>query len=721
MAGDLVPEHPRAFEARDWEEEARDATHTGDTQYGLLASAWGALTGAELPGGIAKFRMSRDVGGSIYRNVRIEDGEELARRPFPEATTIGALWRHTTSKFSDRKCMGAREILEMTKDGNKEAFTLAPFSWITYAEAYERSNSFGRGLAALGVKQNDIVNFYAETKMEWQLASQGCYEFGFTVSTTYANLGAEALKYSIHQTESEVVFTDADLVHTVCKVLGDCPTVKHVVFVSDRRPANHEACKSDDKLREQINGVSGSKAQAHSFDDVLEQGRQNDSIKVPESIEPDSTAMIMYTSGSTGNPKGVVISHANSIASTTGAGMSIPGLGQEDEPQDAYLAYLPLAHILEVTAENAILASGGCIGYGSAKTLTDNSPCVAKGCNGDAKELRPTLMAAVPLIMDKIRSAVNDKVHQAGGVIGKLFDRGFRAKLEGLKTGKGAPFWDWLVFDRLRTRLLGGRVRYMLSGGGPLSKETQEFMNVVFCCPVGQGYGLTETVGIATTLWPNDRNTGRVGAPVPSAQIKLVDWEEGGYFSNPADSSDEDQTNPRGEIHVGGPHIAQGYFKEEEKTKEAFYTDDDGVRWMRTGDIGEMYPDGVLAVIDRKKDLVKMSHGEYLSLGKLESFLRDSKYVDNGMVYGNSNESYCVAVISRVQEGSHAKAEEDTILDDIHRIMKQHGCAKFELPKKLIVTDEEWGPHNDLTTAALKLKRQNLLKKYKDDLEELYE
>jgi len=199
------------------------------------------------------------------------------------------------------------------------------------------------------------------------------------------------------------------------------------------------------------------------------------------------------------------------------------------------------------------------------------------------------------------------KVEQTGGLAAKVFAYALASKTKALERGMAFPLWDLVVFDKLRARLLGGKVRYMLSGGGPLSRATQVFMNVVFNCPVGQGFGLTETVGACCTVWPNDRSYGRVGAPIVCSQIKLIDWIEGGYYANPTEDPSKASPNPRGEILVGGPNVTMGYFKLPDETAKSYLEDSDGLRWFRTGDVGEMFPNGTLQIVDRKKDLVKLS------------------------------------------------------------------------------------------------------------------
>lgn len=623
------------------------------------------------------------------------------------------VFRNSTEKFANEPCVGKRSIERMRLENHVEKYVLGPFAFITYKEARDVACDFGRGLRALGIQPGGFVNFFADTCMEWQLAAQGCFEHGIVVSTTYANLGEEAVMFAIQQTECSVVFTDAPLASgTLAQVIKKCPKVKTIVFIPDKRPATHTLSVSEEDV---LQALTPRGVKAYSFDRVCELGfskREESSLDAPKFIKRSDLCVLMYTSGSTAKPKGVLISHGNMLAVIAGTTNAIPGMG----PGDRFVAYLPLAHILEMIAEIGSLACGSCIGYGSPKTLSSTSLCIdPETCLGDAPELKPTLLAAVPMIFDKIRSAVFAKVKATGGLKAKLFFYAMSRKIVALDNGKAAPLWDLILFDKLRKQLLGGKVRYMLSGGGPLSKQTQMFMNIAFNCPVGQGMGCTETVGAMSTCWPNDRSYGRVGAPIQCNQIKLVDWEEGGYFT-------KDEPNPRGEILVGGHNVTMGYFKMPEETEKSFFVDKKGMRWFRTGDVGEFYPNGTLAVIDRKKDLVKLSGGEYVSYGKLEPLIRDSEYVDNAFLFADPEKSYCVVVCTaRPHLIGDKLPTEQQILDDVTKIFKQHGCMHFETPKKCkLALDVAWTPESDLVTAALKLKRQNLIHHYKDVLKALY-
>ncbi len=278
----------------------------------------------------------------------------------------------------------------------------------------------------------------------------------------------------------------------------------------------------------------------------------------------------------------------------------------------------------------------------------------------------------------------------------------------------------------------------MLSGGAILAKEVHEFVQVCLC-PVIQAYGLTETCGAATTQLPNQTDTEIVGSVVPCCEIKLVDWPEGGYRTT-------DTPNPRGEIYIGGDNITMGYFNMPEKTAEDFSTSKQGIRYFATGDIGEMLPSGNLKIIDRKKDLVKLQGGEYVSLNKVESFVKLLPIVDNCCVIADPLKSNCVLLacpnikkakdyIKKSNESLDCESwsPEQTIkhLESSKELMQlltkelldhclKQGLDRFEIPTRIKFVKEIWLPDTGLVTDSLKLKRKEIEKFYQKEIEALY-
>lgn len=207
-------------------------------------------------------------------------------------------------------------------------------------------------------------------------------------------------------------------------------------------------------------------------------------------------------------------------------------------------------------------------------------------------------------------------------------------------------------------------------------------------------------------------------------KIKLVNWEEGNYLT-------KDEPHPRGEIHVGGDNVALGYFKMKGKTDEDFY-EENGVRWFKTGDIGEVHADGVLKIIDRKKDLIKLQHGEYVSYGKVESVLKTCPIVDNICLVGDSSKDYVVAVVlpdktklKSVTSKSLTECVQDEkvlqqILAEIQSFGKSNDLNKVELPAKIILAKDEWTPESGMVTAAFKIRRRQVTQKYEKEISKIY-
>jgi long-chain acyl-CoA synthetase len=366
-------------------------------------------------------------------------------------------------------------------------------------------------------------------------------------------------------------------------------------------------------------------------------------------------------------------------------------------PGDGLLTYLPLAHILELVFENACLYWGGTMGYGNPKTLSDTS---VRNCKGDIREFRPTVLVGVPAVWETVKKGIEAKVNAESALIKKLFWAGLWAKQNMMHYGlPGAGILDAIIFKKVK-EATGGRLRICMNGGGPIAKDTQNFISMAIT-PMINGYGLTETSAMGALMDPFEWNDSALGNIPGSIEIKLVDYPEAGYFA-------KNKPNPQGEIWIRGESVMDGYYKNEKETAEALTSDG----WFKTGDIGEWDHNGHLKMIDRKKNLVKTLNGEYIALEKLESIYRAEKVVANICVYADQQKSKPVAIIvpaepalkklassigvegNGVEDLVHNKKIQDAVLKELQKTGKAGGLSGIEIIAGVVLSDEEWTPAN---------------------------
>merc|ERR1711936_558608 len=576
-----------------------------------------------------------------------------------------------------------------------------------------KAEHFGKGLRELGIKPRDKIVLYANTCADWMVSAVAAFKHSLAVVTIYTNLGEEGVEHGISQTDTTATVVSQELLPTIMSVLPKCPSVHHVIIIPDHNanPTPPPAYLTT----------------FHKVSDIVALGSTSSTPNSPP--DPQDSAIIMYTSGSTGVPKGVVMTHKNLIHAIFSLVPTVCDSIRKARLNDKYIAVLPLAHVLELLAENVMMVMGIPIGYSSVKTFTDSGTGLAKGTKGDATVLRPTIVCVVPLVLDKIFKGIKSKVASRGHFFSKLIDMCYKYRLKWIRSGHDTPIMNALIFKKFKASL-GGNLRILLSGGAPLAPDAHDYCRTLLGITLMQGYGLTETCATGCLPDGHDMSTGRVGAPPQDVDLKLVNWEEGGYTVNDAEG-------PRGEIVIGGGHVAKEYYGMPEKTKEDFFNEN-GKRWFKTGDVGHMMPDGTIKIVDRKKDLVKLQGGEYVSLGKVESLLKIHPAVENICVCADSSKNYCVALVVPGQEYLNSLAVElnlgnlsrdnlcvdEEIVASYVSVIGQHGKAqrlgKFEIPRAVFLVSDVWTPESGLLTAAMKLKRKSLEAAFSDEIAEMY-
>lgn len=671
----------------------------------------------------------------VYRSAKYAE-PPTSLKGYEDCKTVPALFKALVKAYKDRPAVATRPTLhqEKTPDGF-EKLTMGKYEKKTYGQFSGEVDAFGKGIVEFAdLSKGSVITIFADTKEEWMTACLATLGAGCTVATVYATLGAEGAAHAINQTSSTVVVADAKLLKVLVDAVKLCPLLKYVVAIGN-------------VPEDLVSKVAASGLVVKTAKGLIAEGGSLPALQV--SVSPEDLAIIMYTSGTTGVPKGVMLSHRNIIAGIVALQGTVDAAGiTPDTPDSCMVGYLPLAHIMEITVELTIFSVGGYICYGSVATLTDTSAKILN-CKGDLTEAKPNIFLAAPAVLDKVRVGLLTKMANGSKIIGTLFNMGFAAaqKRRTANASRGfvgsPPFWNKILFKKVQA-LLGGRVKMIGCGSAPLSPDTQEFCEIVFNCPVSNGYALTETCCAGTFCSLADRRSGVVGGPMPSAMLKLVDWPEGNYFV-------KDKENPaigkaRGEIYIGGPSVSSGYFQKPgapdpelaEKNKTEFDTDANGWKWFHTGDIGEVGADGVISIIDRKKDLLKLSQGEYVSLSKVECALKACLYIDQVMAYGKGTKDHCMAIIVpnmnalKKWAGSHGKGDlsPEALCKDKDAIAEvSKGCAaackdaklnKMETPKTYLLSSVVWTPENELLTAAQKMKRPVIVESLRKEIDAVY-
>jgi long-chain acyl-CoA synthetase len=558
---------------------------------------------------------------------------------------------------------------------------------ISTEEFADRVKCFSLGLRDLGLEAGDKLIVLSENRPEWVISDVANLCLGGITVPIYTSLIPEQIKYIIDDSDAKIV------------VVSDQGQWQKI-----------EAIKSElTKVTSYITCLSEAPEGVLTFAQVLERGRkmgkQNPGLfeKMALEVKPDAIASIIYTSGTTGPPKGVMLTHSNIFSNVKTCSSLLPF-----KATDTVLSFLPLSHILERMGMFVYLYNGMSIGFAeSIDTLGEN-----------LLEVRPHIMVNVPRVLEKIYAKVIDNVQASSSLKRKIF---FWAVKVGKKYGRkkilNQPISKLLQFKRnLANKLVfskvyaktGGRVRFFLCGGAPLSKDIGEFFYAIGLTVI-EGYGLTETSPVITANTFENLKFGTVGKPIPGVDVRI----------------DED-----GEILTKGPHVMNGYYKKEAASREVF---EGG--WFHTGDIGHFDEEGFLVITDRKKDIIVTSGGKNVAPQPIEGILNLNPYISTALVIGDSRKFISALVVPNFEKlEEYAKQNNISFEDHCDLVKKEEivrfiqeqvdrsapNLASYEKVKKIALLDKEFEIEKGEITPTLKVKRNIVEEKYKSIIDAMY-
>jgi long-chain acyl-CoA synthetase len=560
---------------------------------------------------------------------------------------------------------------------------------ISHSEVSTRVRHAARGLQSLGVRRGDRVSILSENRPEWAIADFASLTAGLTDVPIYPTLPADQIAYMLKDSGAVAIFVSGRAqAEKIKEVRGQLPALKTVIGF------------------EGIPGLTDV-----SLAELEKRGAQGETDETTAryrsealSVKPDDVATIIYTSGTTGDPKGVMLTHDNIFSNVAATRTAVPFEGR-----DVALSFLPLSHIFERMGGHYMMwATGSSIAYAES---IDTVPA-------NMVEVRPTIVLSVPRLYEKMYARVLESALTGGYIKKQIFfwargvaERWANETLAGKQPGallaRQYALAQKLVFSKVKART-GGRLRFFVSGGAPLSPEINKFFYAAGL-EILEGYGLTETSPVIAVNTLDNFRIGTVGKPIDGVEVKIA--------------SD-------GEILTRGPHVMKGYFNKPEATREAI--DPDG--WFRTGDIGELR-DGFLAITDRKKDIIVTAGGKNIAPQPLENKVKTNKYVAQAVMLGDRRKFPSMLIVPNFDQLERWAQRHNIIWTDRAQLLRMPtiqakiekevnrelaGAAHFEVPKKIGLLEHDFSIERGELTPTQKVKRKAIDKHYKTLIDSLY-
>ncbi|MEO0091936.1 MAG: long-chain fatty acid--CoA ligase [candidate division WOR-3 bacterium] len=553
---------------------------------------------------------------------------------------------------------------------------------ITYRKLNEFVNALAFNLQELEVRKGDTIGIYSYTRPEWVIADLAILKLGAIVVPIYHVLSPFYVKYIINDAKIKILFVEnSSLFDNVNSIRKNTPSIERIILFDNT-------------------GITTIKDYL-SFEDMIK--FNGDSQE--ENVSPDDVATIVYTSGTTAEPKGVVLSHHNIISNAVSA-IKLFNINCKD----VIMSYLPLSHMFERTAGYYVMIfAGATIGY--AQNFTTIVQDIAK--------IKPTVLIALPRVLEKAYQTVTEKVNASSAFTKGLVysaiknlniytNRKYRKLSIPLSLKIKRFIFDKLVARKFR-KIAGGRLRLLVSGGAPLDRTIAKIYHIVGF-NICEGYGLTETSPVVSACLPNDNRLGTVGKVFPDVQVKI---------------------GLNDEILVKGPNVMLGYHNKPEETAKAI--DKDG--WLHTGDQGKFDEYGNLIITGRIKELIVTSYGKKIPPIPIEEKLCKSKYIEQAVLFGDKR-NFIIALIVPSQEEVEDYAKSNSIVyqkypellrrNEIKSLFRWEidiACkdfAPYEKIKAFALIPENFTIENGLLTPTLKLRRNKIFEKYHNTIEEIY-